>query len=88
MSPTQIETLIRLAANKGWECCPAGYAGAGPDASRWTRTMYILGRHGLVVRIDNGGNTYKLTAMGYVKAQELRIAKLQREHAVVACDKT
>jgi hypothetical protein len=45
----QLQALGRLADSlTGCEGAPGGYSTAGRDASRWWRTMRILGSHGFV----------------------------------------
>lgn len=73
LSPTQLATLKRMAADKnGTEMGPSGYHGAGRDASRWWRTMTILCNLGLVEKLENKGGTHRITVEGRTAVVEAR----------------
>jgi hypothetical protein len=65
----QRNVLVDMRRNGDSSLCPGGYSKAGPDASRWTRTMHCLARHNLVVRC--GWQSFKLTLLGQHKADDL-----------------
>lgn len=69
LSATQKRALVRMLKD-GYDLCPGGYPTAGPDASRWWRTMWILADRGLVER--RGHQAYKLLPKGERVARSLQ----------------
>jgi hypothetical protein len=63
LSPAQILLLKSMTMLSGTDFAPGGYPGAGPDASRWWRTMECLARNGLVERL-HGVGAYRITDKG------------------------